>query len=98
MDALTPSTLCPVCGYTLGFLAWNDRSPSDEICPSCGIQFGYDDAAGSDEVARQQIYHRWRQKWIMEGMPWNSHGRSRPAHWDPHAQLHRIGIDVDASQ
>jgi hypothetical protein len=39
--------LCPVCGYD-----WLTEEPlvgpsaSDEICPVCGIHFGYDDAAG----------------------------------------------------
>lgn len=47
------STLCPVRGYDLGFQAWDGDSPSDEVCLSCGIQFGYSDATGGDPVGRQ---------------------------------------------
>jgi hypothetical protein len=33
---------CPVCGYALAEPAWTpERGGSFEICPSCGIQFGY---------------------------------------------------------
>jgi len=53
---------CPVCGYVLQFIPWDGLSASDEICPSCGIQFGYDDAAGGNVQAREEIYKRWRIK------------------------------------
>jgi hypothetical protein len=36
------------CG--LGFLPWHDDSASDEICPCCYIQFGYDDASEPRKV------------------------------------------------
>jgi hypothetical protein len=98
MDTLSRRTLCPVCGFNLGFPAWDGDSPSDEICPSCGIQFGYDDAASGDEAKRRLIYQQWRQKWITEKMPWHSVGRSRPASWDPVAQLRQIGIILPATE
>jgi hypothetical protein len=98
MDTLIKDTHCPVCGYDLGFPAWKDKSPSDEICPSCGIQFGYNDAAGGDEARRRQIYQQWRQKWIAEGMRWNSVGISPPPQWDPIGQLRQIGISADSSK
>ena len=89
------ATLCPVCGYGLGFLSWDGDSPSDEICPSCGIQFGYDDAAGGDERAREAVYHRWRQQWIESGLQWWSKGRrSPPPGWNPIEQLSQIGVQV----
>ena len=45
---------CPVCGYAgLDDPPWQGGAPSDEICPSCGTHFGYDDAAGGD-VERMQ--------------------------------------------
>lgn len=94
MDAkkseIIPRTLCPVCGYDLGFPAWDGEVPSDEICPSCGFQFGYDDAGGDSEQERFIIYRRWREKWIKAGMPWFSRHRSRPLEWDPESQLRRV--------
>ena len=80
---------CPVCGYELGFPAWKQLSPSDEICPSCGIQFGYDDFAGGDLEQRQQIYKKWREDWITKGMFWWSN-RKPPEDWNPREQLRRI--------
>jgi hypothetical protein len=56
MDAINSSTLCPVCGYDLGFEPWRGESASDEICPCCGIQFGYSDFAGGDPEARKALY------------------------------------------
>lgn len=84
------TNLCPVCGYELDHPAWNGSSPSDEICPSCGIQYGYDDAAGGDLQLRQQVYTTWRKDWIKRGMPWYSVGMPSPTNWDPREQLRRI--------
>lgn len=41
---MTASATCPACGFS-GLVSepWDDVSPSDEICPCCGIQFGLDD-------------------------------------------------------
>jgi DNA-directed RNA polymerase subunit RPC12/RpoP len=78
---------CPVCGYKLWFLPWEDDSPSDEICPSCGIQFGYSDAAGGDEEKRLQLYKDWRKKWIDNGGIWNGAGIPKPENWDPIKQV-----------
>lgn len=82
---------CPVCGYNLGFSPWNGSSPSDEICPSCGIQFGYDDSAGGDLEKRSMIYKKWRQDWINNGMKWYSKN-DKPKDWDPKQQLDNIKI------
>lgn len=82
--------LCPVCGFDLGYMAWDGDSPSDEICPSCGIQFGYNDAAGSDAGRRNTIHEKWRRNWVRDGMPWTSKGMPKPAGWDPATQLKSI--------
>jgi hypothetical protein len=79
-------THCPVCGFDLGFMPWEGTSSSDEICPSCGIQFGYDDAAGGDIVKRREIYREWRARWIMRGKEWSSVIPPPPG-WDPDEQL-----------
>jgi len=82
---------CPVCGYELDFEPWDGDSPADEICPSCGIQFGYDDfVADGDLEARKEIYDRWRESWIKQGMRWFSSGRPQPPDWNPEEQLRRL--------
>ena len=55
------ATLCPVCDHDLGFAPWNGDLPSDDICPFCGIQFGYND---SRPDLRQAVYAEWRREWI----------------------------------
>ncbi len=92
MSMVSSSNLCPVCGYALWFSPWNGESASDEICPCCFIQFGYDDAAGGDTEARRTTYENWRQRWIDAGMPWKSRGTKPSDNWDPLEQLKAIGI------
>jgi hypothetical protein len=86
------SYMCPVCGYP--GLKEQPRSevtgPSDEICPSCGIQFGYDDEAGGNASARERIYQQWRKKWIAVGMPWKSKGIKPPHNWVTSDQLRAV--------
>ena|SRR5688572_3013325 len=82
--------LCPVCGYDLGFPPWQGESPSDEFCPSCGMQFGNYDATEGD-CPRSRIYQAWRDKWIQDGAKWWS-SRPRPTSWDPSEQLLVIGV------
>ena len=87
---------CPVCGYPgLAELPWNaEGGASDEICPSCGIQFGYDDDAtfcGEGNPLREKIYSLWRQKWIDAGMRWQSVGIAQPKDWRLMEQLRNVG-------
>ena len=63
--------VCFACGYPdLAGLPWDNDSSSDEICPSCGIHFGHDDAAGGDPARREEIHREWRRHWIVAGMKW----------------------------
>jgi hypothetical protein len=55
---------CPACGVDLGGPAWDAGVPSLDICPSCGIQFGYNDARID---LQPQIYARWRELWLANG-------------------------------
>jgi hypothetical protein len=82
--------LCPACGFPVGFAPWVGLSASDEMCPCCLIQFGYDDYAEGDLRQRLEVYASWRRHWIAAGMPWKSKGRKPPPDWDPSAQLSRI--------
>lgn len=62
--------LCPVCGYeSLVEQPWADGEPSDDICPSCGTHFGYNDVAGGLADLREQVYSRRRKEWIKLGSP-----------------------------
>ncbi len=94
MAVKTDVITCPVCGYgPLSPPAWTERSNgSQEMCPSCGIQFGYDDSAGGDEARRAKIYEERRQKWVAGGTRWFSRGRPPPPDWDPVAQLRRVTV------
>ena len=83
---MATDTVCPVCGYELGFEAWKHDSPSDEICLCCGIQFGYDDILPD----RAAIHWQWRERWIADGCRWWSRGRPAPSGWDPRRQLARL--------
>lgn len=98
MEITFNNKLCPVCGYDFfskfGFNPWNNNSPSDEMCPSCGIQFGYDDMAGGDSGKRQKIYKDWREKWIIQNCQWYSKGMKEPVNWQPRKQLENIGIKI----
>ncbi len=77
---------CPVCGYP--YLRephhYPDGAASDEICPSCGFQFGYDDDS------RGFTFAAWRRNWVSAGMPWCSRGIAPPDGWDPEVQLARL--------
>jgi hypothetical protein len=74
---------CPVCGFRrLAEPPYDGDSaaPSDEICASCGYQFGYDDDA------RGIRFEVWRASWIAAGMSfWSSRGPAMP--WDPAEDL-----------
>lgn len=60
--------ICPVCGFDqLSDEPWADGSGSLEICPSCKVQFGYDDACGGDEARRREFYEARRVDWLAKG-------------------------------
>ncbi len=59
-----PTAPCPACGSELDFAPWDGESASHEICPHCGIQFGYNDARAD---LRAQIYRLWREAWVANG-------------------------------
>jgi hypothetical protein len=90
MQTGTPNT-CPACGYRgLREPPWQADSPSDEICVSCGIHFGYDDAAGGDVSKRDAVYQDWRERWIATGCRWFSPTSPPPEGWNADAQVRRV--------
>jgi len=63
---------------------------SNEICPSCGFEFGVSD----DDLG--YTYEEWRRGWIEEGMLWWSTGIEPPPDgWDPEEQLRKAGLAKD---
>ena len=67
-----------------------DYSASFEICPCCGIQYGYDDAAGGKAETRPDIYAHFRESWKHAGLKWNSRAEPPPPNWGPNEQLNRL--------
>ena len=93
----TDDRTCPVCGYPdLYEPPWSDGSPSDEICPCCGTQFGYDDASGADDDGlMRQRYQHLRDAWIASGSRWFSKGRRPPRDWNATKQLASLAAMTD---
>ena len=83
---LAPVATCPACGFGLDFLPWDGNNPSDEICPCCNVQFGYDDADFASEAGRAARHVEWRDSWIAAGRPWRG-VYPPPPQWDPNAQI-----------
>ncbi|EDY20430.1 GCN5-related N-acetyltransferase [Chthoniobacter flavus Ellin428] len=83
--------LCPVCGWPeLNAPPYDEaRNGSFEICPCCGVEFGYDDAA------RGQTLEQTRARWIAGGMKWWSTSRPEPKNWDATRQLARAASAND---
>jgi hypothetical protein len=66
--------------------------PSFEICPCCGIQFGYQDLP-HDDLTLEELHRKWRYNWIAHGMIFH-HEWLKPKDWNPVKQLSGIGINV----
>lgn len=62
---------CPVCAYPDLIYPPRDHF----ICPSCGVEFGYDDFTLS--------HINLRAKWIASGRPWFSSYTPKPDNWPP---------------
>jgi len=80
---------CPACGYPY-LNNPHHREPggaSYEICPSCGIQFGYDD----DDLGISYLV--WRERWIANGMLWFSKSITPPNNWNAEVQLNQMDLN-----
>ena len=84
-DVKGQSYICPVCGYDgLEEPAYDVHGYSSfEICPCCGVEFGYDDATRSHEDLRAE--------WLANGARWWSK-RDKPIGWSPQKQLRDAGF------
>lgn len=77
---------CLVCGFAGLTSAPYDASgcASFDICPSCGTEFGYDDASKS--------HRELRQLWLAAGAPWRSSRVSIPEGWNAVDQIRAAGL------
>lgn len=75
---------CRVCGFYIEDLPWgeDDNSPTYEICPCCGVEFGNEDYT----VESTKSY---RQKWIVEDLKWFD-PKKRPDNWNNLEQFKEI--------
>ncbi|QSX06690.1 hypothetical protein JYG23_04340 [Sedimentibacter sp. zth1] len=74
---------CLVCNYDGLFeQPYTNGIASDEICPCCGFQYGYDDFD-----KKNSTFEEWRNRWIEEGCKWYSRSRKVPDKWDANEQL-----------
>ena len=81
---------CPACGYP-GLLdepRTELSGGSFEICPSCGIQFGYSDEHGGNAQGRASFYRGWGTKWYLDGARWHAPD-APPAGWDGREQYRK---------
>jgi hypothetical protein len=69
---------CPVCGFHLDY-------PADDfnICPSCGVEFGYETAG--------RTFAELRDEWINAGARWASSVIPQPKGWNQWMQLLNAG-------
>jgi hypothetical protein len=74
---------CPVCGYS------QMPGPPENytICPSCGTQFGYDDASRSHRTLRNE--------WLLSGAPWFSSFTHPDVLWNGFRQVYESGLPFD---
>ncbi|MDP9697663.1 hypothetical protein J2T16_000560 [Paenibacillus intestini] len=81
---------CLVCNYQGLYEAPYDHRgvPSDEICPCCGFQYGFDD---DGIYNNEESYRMWREVWINNGCNWFSEGRKPSKNWNPKSQIKKIG-------
>ncbi|MDP9904612.1 rubredoxin [Arthrobacter bambusae] len=85
---------CPVCGYPdLDEPPYLENEiPSYNICPCCGVEFGFADGGRQGEALQYWIL-KTRNTWIRQGMCWRSSSESPPANWDPSSQLENLRQD-----
>jgi len=75
---------CRVCGLYTADKPWGDdgKSPTYEICPCCGVEFGNEDYTVESTI----IY---RKKWLNDNLNWYEKN-SKPSDWNFENQLLQI--------
>ncbi|MEW9702988.1 hypothetical protein [Paenibacillus sp. SI8] len=86
------SYICTLCGYSnLKFAPWTQKglSPSYEICPCCGVEFGVDDI-------NKAAYEIYKKEWFESGNKWFMESK-KPNNWNLQDQLKKIS-QIDSEQ
>lgn len=75
---------CRVCGLYNDDFPWGEdgSSPSYNICPCCGVEFGYEDYT-------VESVKRYRMIWIRNGAIWFI-PKEKPQGWNLDIQLKKI--------
>lgn len=77
---------CRVCGLYIENAPWgyDGMSPTYEICPCCGVEFGNDDYT----IESVKTY---RTEWIKRGANWFT-PKEKPNNWNLEEQLKKIPL------
>jgi hypothetical protein len=78
--------VCFLCGYPdLRNNPWSEDglSPSYDICPCCGMEYGVDDI---NELA----FKLYREEWFSKGRKWFDQQVKPPLNWDLSNQVENI--------
>ena len=78
--------ICKVCGYNYDDYIWGEdgKSPSFEICPCCGTEFGYEDS-------NEKAILTQRKRWLDSGAEWYF-SEDKPKDWSLDEQLKNLNI------
>lgn len=72
---------CLICGYSeLPDEPYTNNSPSYEMCPCCGFQYGLDDY--HKYKTKKELFLEWRINWIDGGCKWFSKSILEPKDWN----------------
>lgn len=75
---------CRVCGCYSEYFPWGEdgKSPTFQLCPCCGVQFGKEDLT-------LESIKEYRDGWISKGGKWFVKNE-KPESWDVEAQMKNI--------
>ncbi|MCD8032141.1 MAG: hypothetical protein LUF85_15295 [Bacteroides sp.] len=75
---------CRVCGLFIQDKPWgeNGKTPTYEICPCCGVEFGVEDYT-------KESTKEYREKWIESGCQWFDK-KEKPENWNLSLQMENI--------
>ena len=84
MQMSTIACICRICGLDQGYPAWGEdgETPTYNMCPCCGVEFGYEDAF-------LDTIRDYRQTWLANGGKWLM-PQLRPEGWNLQEQLRQI--------
>lgn len=82
----TGDPYCRVCGYQSAEPPWgeDDRTPSFDYCPCCGVEWGYQDSS-------QLGVERFRTFWLQAGAPWRDSSQAHDG-LEVAERLARVGV------